>query len=471
MAAGETRRVKEPVIVGGRLRTYLSTKSPLRDTAGLVVGLVGVSTDVTALSEADEQLVRREAQLAEAQALTRVGSWEYDVRTGEQSWSDETYRIMGRDRAGFAATFDAFVDCVHPDDRQRLTDEAAKAMAPGADGSYAVEHRIIRPDGEERICRCRGRVFFDLDGTPLRIVGAVQDVTDRQPAAERLGRILDSANEAFVTMTDTGVISEWNRTAEETFGWSRENAIGGLLADLIIPARFRERHWSGLRRLLATGEGLVLDTRLEFSALHRDGHEFPVELTISASTIDEHWEFHAFLRDISDRKAYEAERDELITKLNSLARTDDLTGLYNRRGWEQELARELARAARDGEQRLCVAMLDLDAFKVYNDAHGHQAGDELLRAVAQSWQPQLRATDVLARYGGEEFAIAFPAWPMDAALHVVERLRRDMPAEQTCSAGLVAWDGKESATDVVGRADDALYEAKRAGRDQTVSHA
>jgi len=224
---------------------------------------------------------------------------------------------------------------------------------------------------------------------------------------------------------------------------------------------------AALRRKL-TADAAALDTRLEFYALRRDGHEFPVELTISAMRIDDRWEFHAFVRDISDRKAYEAERDELIIKLNSLARTDDLTGLYNRRGWEEELARELARAARDGEPRLCVAMLDLDAFKVYNDTHGHQAGDELLRAVAQSWQSQLRAT-VLARYGGEEFAVAFPAWPMDAALHIVERLRSDLPAGQTCSAGLVTWDGKESAADVVGRADDALYEAKRAGRDQTVS--
>ena len=154
--------------------------------------------------------------------------------------------------------------------------------------------------------------------------------------------------------------------------------------------------------------------------------------------------------------------------MDSLARTDELTGLLNRRAWQEELSRELARATRD-ESPLCVALLDLDGFKAYNDAHGHHAGDELLRSLACSWGDQLRQTDVLARYGGEEFAAAFPARPLEAALPVVERLRTDLPAGQTCSAGLVAWDHEESALDLVGRAKIALYQAKRRGCDRTVA--
>ena len=96
MAGGEPRTIEEPVIVRGRLRTYLSTKAPLRDSSGAVGGLVGVSTDATALSEADEELRRKEAQLAEAQALAQVGSWEWHVSSGEQSWPEEALRIFGR---------------------------------------------------------------------------------------------------------------------------------------------------------------------------------------------------------------------------------------------------------------------------------------------------------------------------------------------------------------------------------------
>jgi len=291
-------------------------------------------------------------------------------------------------------------------------------------------------------------------------------VQEASAAGEHLRWILDSAHEAFVSMDAGGFVTDWNRAAEETFGWAQADAVGKVLADLIIPPALRDAHWDGLKHYLATGEGPVLSQRLELSALHRDGHAFPVELTISALEVGGRIGFHAFLRDISDRKRAEAEREELVAKLAALAKTDELTDLWNRRGWDELLGRELARAKRE-EGHLCVAVLDLDGFKAYNDANGHQAGDELLRAVAETWRTKLRATDVLARYGGDEFAVAFPAWPIDLALPVVERLRTHIPAAETCSAGLAAWN-RESAEELVARADAALYAAKRAGSDRTV---
>ncbi|HEX8159447.1 MAG TPA: PAS domain S-box protein [Solirubrobacteraceae bacterium] len=161
------------------------------------------------------------------------------------------------------------------------------------------------------------------------------------------------------------------------------------------------------------------------------------------------------------------QRSELLGKLKRLALTDELTGLGNRRAWQESLGRELARARRHGDP-LCVAMLDVDHFKRFNDAHGHQAGDRLLRQVAQTWRGQVRASDILARYGGEEFALAFPACPLEAAEAVLARLRSAVGEDQTCSAGVAVFDGFESAEELVGRADAALYEAKAQGRDRTV---
>jgi diguanylate cyclase (GGDEF)-like protein len=161
------------------------------------------------------------------------------------------------------------------------------------------------------------------------------------------------------------------------------------------------------------------------------------------------------------------ERVNLLSRLETVARTDDLTGLPNRRAWQEELPREIARSRRE-DKRLCVAMLDLDHFKAFNDELGHQAGDRLLKQAAAAWSAQLRGSDLLARYGGEEFALALPACPADEALTVVERLRAVTPQGQTCSAGVVCFDGDETPADLVGRADAALYEAKNAGRDRTV---
>jgi diguanylate cyclase (GGDEF)-like protein/PAS domain S-box-containing protein len=462
--------------------------------------------------------------------------------------------------------------------------------------------------------------------------GGVSERSTRGQATADLRSVIDTAHEAFISMDAGGFITDWNPEAERTFGWSRTEAIGAILADLIIPPSYREAHWGGLKRFLDTGEGPVLGKRLELTALHREGYEFPVEMTISAVPVDALHSFHAFLHDISERKrderyttAYHAvtkalaeassfddaarrllpalaeslewelggwweahdqegvmhcrdlwlapglragsfeslsrevafqrgeglpgrvwesgepawiddvredpnfprapaaaeaglhaavcipllsgsrlrgaiefftrearhrderfvelldglsaqigaflavleERTEALEKLESLALTDELTGLANRRAWEQGLTREVARVARE-KGHLWVAMLDLDHFKAFNDERGHQAGDDLLENTADAWRGMIRTTDLLSRYGGEEFALAFPAWPQEIAHAVVERLRAAVPEGQSCSAGLAVWNGSESADELVARADAALYQAKREGRDRTV---
>lgn len=161
------------------------------------------------------------------------------------------------------------------------------------------------------------------------------------------------------------------------------------------------------------------------------------------------------------------ERAELLEMVEKVARTDDLTGLPNRRAWDESLERELARAKRESTP-LCIGLVDLDRFKAFNDANGHQAGDRLLKEIAALWRSELRTTDVLARYGGEEFALALPGCNATDGSVLLERLRAATPGEQTCSAGLVVWDGAETSERLFGRADAALYEAKESGRDRTV---
>ena len=161
------------------------------------------------------------------------------------------------------------------------------------------------------------------------------------------------------------------------------------------------------------------------------------------------------------------DRDQMVARLGRLALIDELTGLYNRRGWEENLPREMARASRE-RRPLYVALLDLDHFKEVNDTLGHQAGDKLLRDIAAVWSGQLRAHDLLSRYGGEEFALQFIAWPVEAAVGLVDRLREAVPGSHTCSAGLAQWNGQETADDLFARADLALLEAKHSGRDRAV---
>jgi PAS domain S-box-containing protein len=127
--------------------------------------------------------------------------------------------------------------------------------------------------------------------------------------------ILDVAHSAFVSMDEDGRILYWNTRAEEIFGLTRAEAVGRPLADTVIPERLREAHWSGLRRFLQTGEGAVLNQRVEMSALRSDGSEFPVELTISALADAGVWTFHAFVADNSERVRAEQDRERLLDEL------------------------------------------------------------------------------------------------------------------------------------------------------------
>lgn len=173
----------------------------------------------------------------------------------------------------------------------------------------------------------------------------------------------------------------------------------------------------------------------------------------------------AFLDSCAGQGGQALERARLFDVLSDLAGTDDLTGLPNRRAWDAVARRELAQARRTGRP-LCAAMLDLDEFKAFNDAHGHPAGDDLLRALASGWRGAVRDGDLIARYGGEEFALLLPGCDMPAGLGCIERLRRNMPPGTTCSVGIAEARGGESLEDLLVRADAALYRAKRGGRDR-----
>jgi diguanylate cyclase (GGDEF)-like protein len=152
-------------------------------------------------------------------------------------------------------------------------------------------------------------------------------------------------------------------------------------------------------------------------------------------------------------------------QVRALARSDELTGLPNRRAWNDELPRALERARRNGEP-VAVAILDLDHFKRYNDTFGHPAGDQLLKAASAAWHAALRDVDVIARYGGEEFVVLLPAAGVADARQAMARALAATPLGQTFSAGLAVWDGMETSDELLGRADTALYAAKAAGRDR-----
>lgn len=158
----------------------------------------------------------------------------------------------------------------------------------------------------------------------------------------------------------------------------------------------------------------------------------------------------------------------LVTQVRAEAGRDPLTGLYNRRSLEEQLALDQRRAWRSGTP-LSIVMLDVDGLKALNDRAGHLEGDRYLVALAQRWQQELRGGDILARFGGDEFLVVMPDCTLERACAVADRLRAVTPAGCTASAGAAQWDARADGTVLIEAADAALYRAKVDGRNRTVA--
>jgi PAS domain S-box-containing protein len=212
----------------------------------------------------------------------------------------------------------------------------------------------------------------DADGR-MHWFCTLQDVTEQKRVEDELRAseehtrlIVDTALDAVITIDSAGVVTGWSPQAESTFGWTQQQALGRALVDTIIPHRYREAHQRGLQRYLATGEATVLRQRIELSALHRDGHEFPVELAITPMRVGNAVGFSAFVRDITDRKLAQA---RLQAQLERLGLLDQITAAIGER---QDLQSIYQVAIRSLEERLPVD---------FGCVCSHDAADDILTVI------------------------------------------------------------------------------------------
>ncbi len=258
-------------------------------------------------SQREDKLLEQKRLLSLAEQVAQVGHWRVAYPEGRIRWSEEVYRIHGRDPASFRPDRRSAVASHHPDDRDRINSCFLEALKTGEGFSYQA--RIIRPDGEVR--QVFVRAVCERDGTSgiRAIFGVMMDITDllRTQAelranAARSRAILDAAQDAFVAVDSDGTITGWNGAAEAIFGWSLDEVVGQNLTSTIIPPHARERHQTGMNRALQTGERSVIGKRIELTACRKDGCVIPIEITISETNVDGVVAFNAFIRDITDRK-------------------------------------------------------------------------------------------------------------------------------------------------------------------------
>ncbi|RZL04364.1 MAG: PAS domain S-box protein [Rubrivivax sp.] len=325
----------------------------------------------------------------------------------------------------------------------------------------------LRRDLEERVEQRTASLQMAND----MLTDVIQQRTESEVALRaseaELRAVLEHANDAYICIDHAGVIVEWNRQAEVTFGWPREEAVGLRIDETIIPAAQREGHRQGLNRLGRTGVSKMLNERMELVAATRNGQSLSVEMSLyRLPSVSGQLRYCAFLHDISERKA-------LQQSLEDQLRRDVLTGLPNRRELLERLPQAMGRTRRSGKAS-AVLFLDLDGFKAVNDQLGHRAGDELLRQFAQRLKGCLRETDTPARLAGDEFVVLVelledPQRQVHALARKVEAVMAQpfdllgRSAQVGASIGIAVCqpDGHESADELLAAADQAMYAAKR----------
>jgi PAS domain S-box-containing protein len=274
--------------------------------------------DITESSQAQEALRRSQFELAEAQRIAHVGSWQLELNPADPLrsclfWSEEVFRIFGREPGSIQVTPTALLDAVHPDDRELALAAFRSAVAGASECRF--EHRVVRPDGEHRVVMERGEIQRTPDGVPVRVIGTVQDITDlrrSQEALDSMRYIVDHSGDAILWSDEDGRLVYVNRAACDLLGRAQPDLLKQSVYDIapeFTKAQFQSS-WSNLR----AGKRPVFEGVL----MSKNGRRFPVEVRLDLVRHRGVELICGFIQDISVRKAAELALQQREAELSAI---------------------------------------------------------------------------------------------------------------------------------------------------------
>jgi len=398
------------------------------------------------------------------------------VIDGTVIWSAKGAALLGLEERALTHSFPAFLDCVHADDRDKVIEVLQDGVRRR--GGYALQYRVIWPDGSEHWLAAKAHVFMDDGGHPERTLGIIWDITEHilreLMIAERkeLAEVtLSSIGDGVITTDPQGKTRYLNRVAEQLTGWSSQLAEGLDIRQTLqlIDENTGDALEHVALKCLLQRQAIGVSTHTQL--ITRKGRRISIE--DSAAPI---WSRDGAIlgavivfRDVSHER-------KLSRQLSWQATHDTLTQLINRREFEHLVAGALRTAKQEGHAH-ALLYLDLDQFKVINDTCGHAAGDVLLQLLAKMLQGKMRDSDILARLGGDELGVLLPHCPLDHARLIGEQLRQSIHEfrftwdersfELGVSIGIVEINqDSKSMSELLSAADQACYLAKEQGRNR-----
>jgi diguanylate cyclase (GGDEF)-like protein/PAS domain S-box-containing protein len=499
---------------------------PFRDSAGQVVGALGIGRDIAERKQIEASLRASEERFRHLAESIREVFFTVELDPIRMSYISPAYEdIWGRRCEDLYRNPLAWLDAIHQDDRVSVQRDFERSLQGLPTDS---EYRIVRPDGGTRWIHARAFPARDSGGNLVRMVGVAEDITRRWEEAHALRQthrkldqaLLEAARQTQISdkLTELVDIIQSSQTADEAYrviGEILPAVLGAPSGTLSITSASRnvvesvaswgasispessfppDQCWALRRGKVHVVEDATSPLRCGHVAqvgvvshicvpLAAQGETLGVLCLAGAGAGREAPTGEALGRQamvVGERLSLALGNLKLREILRWQSIRDPLTGLFNRRYMEESLERDLRRAARSGE-RVSFLMIDIDHFKRFNDTFGHQAGDTLLRSLGDLLQAQTRHEDVACRYGGEEFALILVGADAVSAAHRAEHLRERAAqlvvpygdrilGRITLSVGLAEFpEHGSTAHDLVRAADRALYEAKAQGRDRLVT--
>ena len=509
----------------GEFRWIVDSGTPRYGPDGAFRGYFGHCLDITDVQSLATALEEGRERYALAQRAAHIASLDWNMETNRLQWSDEIEPMFGYAPGTFPHTFEAFMERVHPDDRENV--DAAVQAAMEHDRHYAIEHRVVRPDGRVRWVAETGDVYRDAQNRAVRMIGIIQDITARRQAEEALRQSNDKLSASLAALQiharDLTHLNEMNELLQsclreeeihrvfEHMARNLHLGLGGMLAIVRPGGR-------GAQTVASWGDSAGMESVFPLDAcwgvrrgqIYESSHDMAgphcahflsdpavvslcqplvvqgetlglITVRASAQARDGDWQrIRQLAVSLGEALKLALSNIRLREALREQATRDPLTGLFNRRYLDETLPRELHACLRNDEP-LALAILDIDHFKRYNDTWGHEAGDRVLIEVSRILRDHLRASDIACRYGGEELVAVMPRAELSEARERLSRianlvrdadvhtLDRPLPPV-TFSAGIaVAPTQGEDADALLRAADQALYAAKLAGRDRVFS--
>jgi diguanylate cyclase (GGDEF)-like protein len=487
LAGGGAYDLELPLLTADGLQRWVRAVGDVVTEDGKQVRLTGAFQDITERVNERTALQLARERMAIATDSGGIGIWDWDVVSNELFWNPKMFELYGMPSDQPSVTYEDWAMMLHPEDAPDT--EAVLRDALHGLCTFDVEYRIILQDGGIRYLRSTGSITRDADGKPVRFLGVDWDVTESRRMAlelqrqhEMLRTTLQSIGDGVITADRNGIVVWLNPVAERLTGWTTAEAAGRKVADVYAVAdeQTGARMACPVDLCLAAGgvaRGSLAREPLQARRpppriLLARGHErFGIEDLASPIRTDS-GEIHGVVLVFHDV----TEQRRVASEMSYRATHDALTGLLNRSEFEARLRLLLHRAHADHIHG-SMLFIDLDQFKLVNDACGHAAGDHLLVQVGRLMSDMVRASDTVARVGGDEFAILLEGCgPVQAQAvaqgicDLLEDYRFDHDGQRFrvgASIGLVPLDARWPAIDgIMQAADDSCYAAKEAGRNR-----